>query len=145
MSVREELEHEGKSIVTEFTKDGVQIQFVLETATFPDDYEPKEELTLQTQLYEIGARGIRFEYDLTYNINHIDGVLFRLPASQSDENRLINVSCVSLLTEWNDDGSITVPEKPFDSAEFTLEPGVYRAYDVKTIVDRETYDNLHAE
>lgn len=142
MSVREDLKQDGKSVVTEFTKDGVTIQLVLETATFPEGYDPKEELTLRTHLYEIGARGIRFEYDLTYNINHIDGVLFRLPPSQF-ETETTAVSCVSLLTEWHNDGSITVPDEPFDSAEFRLESGVYRAYDVQTVVDKDVYDAHH--
>lgn len=144
MSVREALAQNGDAIITEFTRDGVHIQLCIETAEFPEDYNPNEELTLMTQLYEIGAKGVRFEYDLTYNINHIDGVLFRIPASNVDGEAL-SLSCACLLTIWNDDGSITVPDEPFDTAEFELEPGVYRAYDTKEVVDREEYEAKHGD
>jgi hypothetical protein len=123
--VADRLEPTGRVKLTEVKEATPPIGLLIETASIPDGYNLKDEYSIVVESFEIASSETQLKSDLVFDINNIDGRCFQVPG---ESGSVVSLRYVSLLTERGPDGEIRIPDEPYSTGSFRLEPGFYRVF-----------------
>lgn len=115
--------------LSSFERDGVRTVLRVEEHEIPEDVRLSEHHSIITRGYELQAKPefldkVRFRSSYETNAAHPNGRVFRLEGPDSFE---MHYSC--RLTDRGPNGEIIVPDEPYDTGAFEIEPGDYHFWD----------------
>lgn len=125
MTVAEELEENGEAKLSCFkSENGWILELWIEEFEDNDDVDWDFTHSIIMDYYEVITVDGELEADLNYSIFNMDGKIFKLKT----DNEYEKMKFISLLTDWDEDGTITVPDEPYDKGNFKIPEGTYHIY-----------------